>query len=209
MDEVYFFGNLGHLQDLAVWLHRVEFLSPHKRGNFRLPTTYSNSAPSAWKSAVSKSAPEDSRKCEPTTLRSQSCFPAAITSYQPFDTCGSQSTWGAANDYSSHSSTFLDDYSVYRSPAQVYTDSNAPLAVYQPVGDFVSLPSWKSSISSPSHPISSFENYSEGCHSDEYTSTPPIIYNPQTQVLPPPPPPSIPLPLPQQQVPQVVLHWTE
>lgn len=156
-----------------------------------------------------KAAPEDAQKCEPMASRSQSCFPAAITSYQPFDTCGLQTTWSAANNYPSHPSTFLDDYDAYRSPAQVYTDYNVPLAVYQPIGEFASLSSWKSSISSPSHPTSSFENYSEGCHSDEYTSTPPTIYNPQTQVLPPPPPPSIPLPLPQQQVPQVVLHWTD
>ncbi|EUB60956.1 Homeobox protein six1b [Echinococcus granulosus] len=177
-----------------------------RTGECLSPASSNNSSSSAWKSAVSKAAPEDVQKCETTALRSQSCFLTATSSYQPFDTCGLQTTWSASNDYPPHPSTFLDDYSVYRSPAQVFTDSNAPLAVYQPAGDFASLPNWKPSISSPSHPTSSFENYSEGCHSDEYTSTPPTTFNPHTQVLPPPP---IPLPLPQQQVPQVVLHWTE
>lgn len=140
--------------------------------------------------------------CAATSSKSQPSFPTTTTSSLPLDVCNSQASWSSANDYSTQSINFLDDFSAYRNPTQAYMDPNAPSTVYQPAGDLTSLPIWKSSVSPTSQSALFFENYSECCHNDEYTNTP-IAYNHQTQA------PQLPLPLSHHQTPQVVLHWTE
>ncbi|VDD81774.1 unnamed protein product [Mesocestoides corti] len=151
----------------------------------------STSTSSTWKVAASKPGLEEPKKCEIAPCRSQSCFQISENSNQVFDESGMHTSWNASQGYLQNPS-FLDDY-VYKTSQQSYVGLSAS-ALYQPTGDFGAVVAWRPPDSPAPAPLRCYERYSGGCISEEYNSTPPTVFNQQSQ---------------QQQHPQMALHWTE